>query len=381
MYNKHKWTAYEFSNALQNAIQQYASPNLLRTQGNKILFNGFWRDGNKQNVCFWPSTATWHDAKTGEGGGCKEFAEIAFKLPLPGFMDRFGPQKFETKPINITKALNKTIETDINKIFEALQNKDKKRKDHASDWLTNKRGFENPKSYIGSGYANICLDDLLLFVPSHQRYLKNWLSEFRQMAVPLRGVHSDKVKNLFLRSIDDCPKNKKSRLLPGVSGWHEPDATPRAFGFPHLIKDFPNLILCEGMADYFACEILLEREHNFLPIGAASASALSKWAEWLTKTKYKGQVILLNQLDKEKDEISSNAIGQKTSIQAMKIFLSNDIKAKFFAWHDFLCKIEHSIDIEKVSDVANIYQLTKNPKLSQIFLETIQSKGKTYEQK
>jgi len=101
------FTIHDYSNAMKNAIENNSNHRLLKTVDDKILFNGFWRNGDKQNICFWPSTATWHDAKTGEGGGCKDFAKIAFGLSLPEFMERFTG----TAKIDIKKAIKPVVLT------------------------------------------------------------------------------------------------------------------------------------------------------------------------------------------------------------------------------------------------------------------------------
>ena len=91
-YGETKWDITDLSQAMANAIFQEANKRFLRQTGDMVRFNGFWREGDKQNVCAWLNKATWHDAKTGEGGGCKEFARVAFNMSLPEFMQHYCNQ-------------------------------------------------------------------------------------------------------------------------------------------------------------------------------------------------------------------------------------------------------------------------------------------------
>ncbi len=383
MANNNSWSNYDFSNALKTAVLQNSNPKALHVSSSKILFNGFWRNGDKQNVCLWLDKAAWHDAKTGDGGNCKEFAQVAFNMKLPEFMERFGTISTQIGvPVSLEKAFDspQKLTKPVDEIWSVLQKHDRNRPDLAAAWLSGQRGFSSPRRLIGSGFANLCVDDIGLFELQHHKLIQQRLAFGSQILVPLRGMHSDQVHNLFFRSIDECPKEQKSRLLTGAGGWSEPDSSPRAFGFPHLIHDFPNLVLCEGMADYFAAECLLNDEHNFLPIGAASASALPKWSEWLIKNGYKGQVILLNQLDRTDNKLSNDAIGQKTSIQAVKILLNHGIKSKFFPWHNFLNNLKDSLDVSKVFDIADVCGFSQNPNISEFFVSAIkQSREHIYE--
>ena len=90
MINRHVWQRQDFAEAMSNAAKSYSSPKLMRLENEKLHFNGFWRNGDKQNVCIWLNRASWHDAKTGEGGGCKEFVKTAFNMDLPEFMSVSG---------------------------------------------------------------------------------------------------------------------------------------------------------------------------------------------------------------------------------------------------------------------------------------------------
>jgi hypothetical protein len=372
-----KWTVDELSQAMANAIFQRANNRLLRQQGDIVKFNGFWRDGDKQNVCAWLNTATWHDIKTGVGGGCKEFAKAAFNMDLPEFMKRYGRSTSGSETLDVARAFTKppphqkiSLNKPIEQIFKDLSQQDKNRDDKAKAWLENERALKNPRFYIGSGFANLIKEDVDIFENQHQNFIRQRLAVSDQIIVPLRGVHSDKVQNLFFRSIGECSKEEKSRLLPNAGGWSELDSSPRAFGFPHLINDFPNLVICEGMADYFAAELLLDCEHNFLPIGVASASALPKWAHWLAENKFNGCVIIIFHLDQDRyGNLSDTGIGQDNAVKCASYLRSAGIDAKLFPWLRFL---KHLNNFTEVRDLADVLKLASKPAhLPKVFLQTI----------
>src|SRR5580658_3777199 len=89
-YGTEKWTTNDLAQAMSNAVSQRADSRFVKWDSNSVRFNGFWRNGDKTNVRLWLDRATWHDAKTGEGGGCKEFAKIAFNMDLKEFMHGFA---------------------------------------------------------------------------------------------------------------------------------------------------------------------------------------------------------------------------------------------------------------------------------------------------
>lgn len=347
----------DLANAMNTAVQHNANPKLLKKYNDKILFNGFWRDGNKQNVCMWLTKATWYDAKTGEGGGCKEFAKAAFNMSLPDFMSRFGstsappsssPSTIKAKPQSFCH--RKTVD----QIFNELSGLDKDAPDQAGIWLETKRNFVQPRVYIGSGFTNLSEHSKCIFDERNRSFINNRLQIAPQMVVPLRNSHSGKVQNLFFRSIGECAPDEKSRLLPQHNGWSEPDGTPRAFGFPHLITDFPNLVICEGMADYFAAEVLLECEHNFLPIGVSSASALPKWGQWLGENKFMGNVIIIFHLDQDKNgNLSDTGVGQDNAVKCMRYLQASGITARLFPWLTFM-KLLHDFTSRDLADTLKL---------------------------
>lgn len=354
------WTVDDFTAAMRSAVESNAC--LKNHKNGKIIFNGFWRNGNKPNVCLWLDRATWHDAKTGDGGGCKEFAKIAFNMDLPEFMSGFGTacaaiKKKIIRPKTVTNSQKKTVEVDL--LWEALVKADLNTQDDAAKWLCNKRKFLSPRKVLGSGFANITKECLHLFNAEHVGFIKQRIEIGLQMAVPIRGVHSDKERNLFLRTISDVSKDEKSRLLPGAQGWSEEDGSPRAFGFPWLIHEFPNLVICEGMADYFAAECILYGEEKYLPIGAPSATALVKWAQWLAQANYKGRVIWVYQLDiNEQGKVLSSGIGQSQAVNASKILKAHGVRSELFNWPYFFKNLVGLKQVPK--DLADLYSTHEN---------------------
>ena len=343
-----KWDSTDYSKALSNAICQNADSRFLSRDREKIKFNGFWRNGDKQNVCAWIDKATWHDAKTGEGGGCKEFAKTAFGISLKEFMNRYGPTQYHPEmgeTVNIAEAFAGTYSTHkkeisseyVNIIWDRLQKHEPLKTDYASKWLSETRGIPNPRSYIGSSYINLINDDAILFDKEHQEFIINRMDKGQIIAVPLRNAYGNNVENIFLRIFSTVDKTEKSRLLPNCGGWGDLKDGLRAFGYPHLINEFPNLVLCEGMADYFAAEYLLDRSEKHLPLGAANADALVKWAQWLAEINYRGCIHFIYQLDSDDEgKLSSTEIGPKKAITAAQTLFNAGIKAKPFDWFTYL---------------------------------------------
>lgn len=373
---KAQWELNDFSQAMANAIFQNSHHRYLKQDGDMLKFNGFWRDGDKQNVCAWLNKATWHDAKTGEGGGCKEFAKTVFNMTLPEFMQLYGNSiapAFTFKPNNTAqKSDNALANQYLEKLWQSLCARDLKRQDHAAHWLEKIRGFNNSRSFIGSGFANLYHEDVELFSQEHHVLLKQRISLGPHLIAPIRSTKSEKVENLFFRAIPPVPKDQKSRLLTGAGGFGDGELSLRAFGFPHLINDFSQIILCEGMADYFALECLLQGEKKYLPLGVANAAALPKWAEWLVKINYPGQVILIYQLDTDpQGKIAASAIGQKNAASALKILKADRISAELFNWPSFLKRIPHLQKIPK--DLAEIYSIVpqSHDLLTELFIKEI----------
>ncbi len=370
------WDVTDLSRAMESAVRAHAMGRLLKQKSHKLQFNGFWRNGDDPNVCLWLNKATWHDAKTGEGGGCKEFAKTAFNMSLSEFMNRYGTTSGGSDSLDIAKALadgssdkRNALSKRVDQIFKEILKRDSSRNDPAKTWLENERGFKNSRLYIGSGFANLTSEDVDCFESQHRNFIRQRLAVSDQIVVPLRGIHSDEVQCLFFRSIGKCGKSDKSRLLPNVGGWTEEDGTPRVFGFPHLIHNFPSLLICEGMADYFAAECLLDCNEKILPLGASSADGIIKLAHHLINTKYSGVVLILHQLDKDEDgELSTKKVGPSRAINALKEFKESNIRARIFDWPFFLQNTTSRPS--KIADIADA--LSVNAKFNECSFEHLQ---------
>lgn len=353
-----KWEVSDLANAMANAITQCAHRRFLKQRGDTIKFNGFWRNGDKQNVCAWLNKASWHDAKTGDGGGCKEFAKVAFNMTLPEFMQRYGDAQFETvKTISSTKTKIETQDRSLNQIWQELCNRDTARRDFASEWLEQGRGINNPRSSIGSGFANLYPEDVELFDGKFHSMLKQRLTLGPNLIAPIRSIKSAQVENFFFRAMKPVTKEQKSRLIPGAGGFGDAQNI-RAFGLPHLIHNFSHLMLCEGMADYFAMESILRGEDKYLALGIFNAASLSKWAEALIANKYQGKVIWVYQLDADdKGELSASGIGQLNATKASRLLRTAGVTSELFNWPKILKKIPQ---LEKIpGDLAELCGLVR----------------------
>lgn len=369
---KEKWSVSALARAMEQSVRSQANQKFIKTTNDKLLFNGFWRSGDRSNVCIWLNKATWADAKTGEGGSCKEFAKVAFNLSLPEFMERFGHASIASPSIPSIRVSKQHARqtTSIDDIWSRLVESKNNSLDYAEHWLKEVRGFDSPREAIGSGFLSLEKKHLSLFDVEHHNFILQRLSVGPQLVVPIRSPVSQRVDNLFFRCLSNVDINDKSRLLPGRGGWTEKEGSPRAFGFPHLIHDFPKLILCEGMADYFATECLLGCGANYLAIGAANASALNNWASWLSTTGFKGSVIILYQLDKDPlGRISSLGVGQSKASQALKTLLENKISASLFKWPNFLKCVDTSK--HQPNDIADVCKAYGSKAISDQFMATL----------
>jgi hypothetical protein len=221
----------------------------------------------------------------------------------------------------------------IHEIWRQLERGEVSKEDRAGEWLWKMRGIESPRQVLKCGFANLAKTDASLFDSAHQSFVTHRAGLGPQLVAPLRGTKSDEVKNIFFRSITNISKEEKSRLLPNAGGWTEPDGSPRSFGFPHLIKESPHLILCEGMADYFAAEFLIKGNGDFLSIGASNADGMTKWAKWLVATRYKGVLTMIHQLDGDNSgALSTKTIGPAKAVEALRYLKENQITTGLFDW-------------------------------------------------
>jgi hypothetical protein len=183
-----KWSSSDLSNALHYAILSSANHKRIKQSNGKILFNGFWRGGDKQNVCAWLDRATWHDAKTGEGGGVKDFAAVAFNLSLPEFMARFCSIPVPIRPAVQLVARQALEPVSLESSWRALESRRPETADAAALWLQNARGIERPRETTYSGFESITVDDAVLFPRMQQAFLKDRLAQGSFLAAPIRSA-------------------------------------------------------------------------------------------------------------------------------------------------------------------------------------------------
>ncbi|TXG76907.1 hypothetical protein E6Q11_03805 [Candidatus Dojkabacteria bacterium] len=369
-----KYSKDDFGQAMVNAVYRHAPHKHIKCIGDKMTFSGFWRDGQKRNVCIWPKEAAWsdlHQSVSGTNkGGVTSFAKTVLNLDLHDFMTQYGHT--QAKPSAIKKAVKEFSADYVNEIWTALVTRNASKIDHAKNWLMTARKLPEPNRFIGSGFTNLNQSDVELFDEEHRGLIRKRIELGHNIVVPLRGIKNDKVENLFIRTINAVSKENKSRLLTGCGGWAGVKDSPRAFGFPHLIHEFPNLIICEGMADYFAAECLLDADEKYLPIGAPGTAALHKWADWLSQTKYSGRIHIVYQLDCDQNgNLANYGPGQQAAVVAKKVLCNAGRYAHLFQWTSFLQEVS---DWKKPpGDLADVFTCSDvQPSiLSKNFLHTL----------
>ena len=378
--NKEKWTLDHFNYALRAAIEKHANKRFLRERNGKLLFNGFWRQGNKQNVCAWLNKATWADAKTGESGGIKDFASIAFNLSLPEFMTEYGPADSQIiEPMQFKP--EKVISCDLDDIFKKLAQKRKAGfYDYAAFWLEKVRGIKFPRERIYSGFENITPSDSCYFPLSLQGFVEGRAARNNQLVAPLRGPKSERIENFFFREINFTGRTdpeQKSRLLPNIGGLSTKDGLPLGFGMPCLATEATIVVLCEGFVDTLCVEALLEDHLNIAVIGSPSAKFLPKWSRWLAENT-NARLIVISHLDEAKN--GQSGIGQFCASKAIETYRKRGKEARYFPWSPFLLDLTQLgiktaiTDIRDVGDVcaARLLHEIDFKQIQTTFLKTLQ---------
>lgn len=378
LYQKNaQWDKSDFGQAMVNAVYRHAQPKYIRHVGDKLTFNGFWRDGKKRNVCIWPDQAAWSDLRDSENGysnkgGVKSFAKTVLNMNLPEFMNQYG----NGQRVSLVKEQRqKSFSPDyVNAIWEELLKRDQGRANPALHWLAHTRKFRSHALSTTLSFANLYGEEVDLFAREHRPLIQHRLNLGQNIVVPLRGIDDDKVENLYLRALDNIDKEDKARLLTNCGGWHSRNDAPRAFGFPYLIHDFPNVVICEGMADYFAAECLLDADEKYLPIGAPGTAAINKWGEWLSQAKYSGRIHLIYQLDPDQsNSLSTYGAGQKAAVNARRTLSNAGQIVNLFNWTFFLRLTTGWHKAPR--DLADVFICTDGPEdlLSEAFLNTLKN--------
>jgi hypothetical protein len=85
-----KWTPADFGAAMVDYVEHHAQRIKRRPDGG-VECEAFYRDGdNPASLRIWADRGTWADARTSDGGGCKDFAERVAGMTLPDFMATHG---------------------------------------------------------------------------------------------------------------------------------------------------------------------------------------------------------------------------------------------------------------------------------------------------
>ena len=370
--NNEKWTLDHFNHAMRSAIEKNANKRFLRTRGDKILFNGFWRQGNKQNVCAWINKATWSDMKTGEGGGVKEFASVAFNQSLPEFMASYGPADSQiVTPIEF-KA-EEIVECDLDRIFKNLTAKRKEIQDCATLWLETVRGIDNPREKIYSGFENIAPSDAIFFPLGLKSFIASRTVNGHHLVAPLRSPKSEKIENFFFRKLNFKEQfvdpAEKSRLLPGVGGLSTDDNLPLGFGLPHLAPDAGMVVLCEGFVDTLCMEAMLEEYLHITVIGSPSAKFLPKWSQWLADNS-KATLCVVCHLDEETNR--GRGIGQTSALKALQVYRNSGKEAHLFSWINCCLQLRRLGMTTAFSNIRDVGDSCYNRLLWQIDFDKIQ---------
>jgi hypothetical protein len=217
-------------------------------------------------------------------------------------------------------------------------------------------------------------------VCSPDSFLKS-ISVKRGFISPIRNSETGKVVNCVFRFTNEKGANRV-RFLPGASVTRSENGSPNAFGAAHLFKEFPHIVLCEGLTDTLAAEALTEDDEKTIVIGATSAHALPHLGEWLASNS-KAKVTIAFHMDKLGEQgVCADAIGQKKAIEAAKYFSSSPNRVGLFSWSTFLENL-NSVgvvnafdDIFDISDACRVSRVGRVPfsELKSVFQSVLRGK-------
>lgn len=361
-----KWEAHHYGAALMAAIESRADT-LVPAASEMIRFNAWWREGDGPTVSAWPHKGTWHDHKTQEGGGVKEFARTAFKMSFTAFMDKFGGVSvlpLRRAHLEVAKPLIRPGIIDA--CWSTLVASRSEWFDHAAFWLEHIRGIPAPRELIYSGFETITVESTTVkpytkatprpvFPPGQQRFLREHLSRGEFMAAPIRSAKTGLVNNILLRRLDPEGKADKVRLLPGCGGWSDEDGTPRGYGMLHQARDASTVVLCEGLVDTLSAEALLQGQPAVSVVGSPSAKTLPRLGQWLSQNSAAGIAVLFHlDSDLQSGKISATGIGQQTAAQTVKLCRELGRTARLFPWPQFLMSLRAMGLVSAVNDVRDL---------------------------
>lgn len=276
------------------------------------VFNAYWRNDAKTTVKIFASTAAWHDTKTGESGGARDFARLngmtmaamsamfpahgssraptattpaaAPKVadlpplpPIPQMPSRPAASQMPTTTTPPPSSLPPPIPpmpplpgrhlvarmTEAQGVWEETK-ADAAAKEKARAYIANERGLRGFVSKIDACYAGY---------DSTARDIAG-LASGRAVAVPLMDTNGD-VKNVAFRFLN--PRGgPKCMTLAGL-GVGNANA-PLGFGRMHdAARGAPRVLVVEGLMDTLVAEALVG--DRICVVGAPSAGALS--SSWM----------------------------------------------------------------------------------------------------
>lgn len=290
-----EWSDADFALAMERAVLAHAD--VTKRNAGRVRFNAWWRGGDAANVSLNLTSGVWRDFVTGEKGGARQFALVAFGLPLVEFMRAFGSDlgsagdPLSVKRREATREQVDTSRKDVLPIWAALSSGDVA---PASAWLRTRRGFPgNVESVVDSGYG--CLIEPPDNLPwDIRRWAEKIVSEFGPfIVVPLRCTKTGNVESLHFRPMSATKDGR--RFLPNTRTV-TPDRFVRVYGLPRGGLVAKRLFICEGAVDTMLVESFVSGRPSISVVGSPSASVTPTLVEWL-RAKVRGDVVLVPQQD------------------------------------------------------------------------------------
>jgi hypothetical protein len=311
MAEQHDWSRDDFGAAMERAVVQHGSPRCVKRRGHRIYTNGWWREGAHPNVVVNVSNASWFDFRTSETGGVSKFAQVAFGLRLPAFMERFGGV-LAMEPAPPPPAPLPPRE-DIAAAWEKLEQHEAPA---VITWLKSHRGVE-PGATV-SGFAELNVETVACFDDD----LRTFASRIQKPAIilPMRDA-GGAVRNMHIRPIGYGGR----RFLPAPLS---SERGPLAYGLVWDALDAETLVVVEGALDTLAAEAMLASEPDVSVLGVPSCSSFHQWATFLSR-KQRGTIIVVPHLDPPPHP------GQKAAAAMVAHLSACDIPARFFGWQSF----------------------------------------------
>lgn len=312
--------------AMQRAVEQHAAPRTLSRVGPRMYFNGWWREGKNPNCLVNVGNATWHDFKTGEGGGCKHFAQTAFGLGLRDFLDRFG--RLDPSQPRIPPPPEPPPRDGIPAFWDQL----KARAAASAAWVR-RRGV--PPDEVVSGFA-----DLSAGAFRHEPYMEGWVQRFvrangQAIVVPMRSMATGAVENLHFRSL--IPGRERRFMPRGRLTWQD---DVRLYGMADKALDAGLTVVTEGAFDTMALEAMLRPLSEVCVVGVAGTGLYTALARALFR-KRRGSVMFVPQVDDA---------GLLATAKAAALLEEGQVPYRMFDWDRLL----ERLDVPQCKDVGDV---------------------------